>query len=95
MSVILMTTLFYKALLLQWEIWCWSLLGLIGLSLYISIAVIQKLEIFCATKMQFLVICYLIQFAGFKCLFNLYIVFSNAFILKTWLNTSGHLKAEL
>ena len=28
MSVILMTTLFYKALLLQGEIWCWSLLGL-------------------------------------------------------------------
>ena len=30
-SVILMTTLFYKALILQGEIWCWSLLGLIGL----------------------------------------------------------------
>ena len=28
MSVILMTTLFYKALILQEEIWCWSLLGL-------------------------------------------------------------------
>ena len=28
MSFILMTTLFYKALLLQGEIWCWSLLGL-------------------------------------------------------------------
>ena len=28
MSVILMTTLFYKALILQGEIWCWSLLGL-------------------------------------------------------------------
>ena len=27
MSVILMTTLFYKALILQGEIWCWSLLG--------------------------------------------------------------------
>ena len=26
MSVILMTTLFYKALILQGEIWCWSLL---------------------------------------------------------------------
>ena len=32
MSVILMTTLFYKALILQGEIWCWSLLGLKGLS---------------------------------------------------------------
>ena len=32
MSVILMTTLFYKALILQWEIWCWSLLGFKGLS---------------------------------------------------------------
>ena len=28
MFVILMTTLFYKALILQGEIWCWSLLGL-------------------------------------------------------------------
>ena len=27
MSLILMTTLFYKALLLQGEIWCWSILG--------------------------------------------------------------------
>ena len=32
MSVILMTTLFYKAFILQGEIWCWSLLGLKGLS---------------------------------------------------------------
>ena len=32
MSVILMTTLFYKALILQGEIWCWSLLGLKGLN---------------------------------------------------------------
>ena len=31
MSVILMTTLFYKALILQGEIWCWSLLMLKGL----------------------------------------------------------------
>ena len=31
MSVILMTTLFYKAIILQGEIWCWSLLGLKGL----------------------------------------------------------------
>ena len=31
MSVILITTLFYKALILQGEIWCWSLLGLKGL----------------------------------------------------------------
>ena len=31
MSLILMTTLFYKALMLQGEIWCWSLLGLPGL----------------------------------------------------------------
>ena len=31
MSVILMTTLFYKALILQGEIWCWSLLGIKGL----------------------------------------------------------------
>ena len=31
MSVILMTTLFYKVLILQGEIWFWSLLGLKGL----------------------------------------------------------------
>ena len=31
-SVIFMTTLFYKALILQGEIWCWSLLGLKGLT---------------------------------------------------------------
>ena len=31
MSVILMTTLFYKALMLQGEIWFWSLLGFKGL----------------------------------------------------------------
>ena len=31
MSVILMTTLFYKALILQGEIWCWSVLGIKGL----------------------------------------------------------------
>ena len=31
MSVILMTTMFNKALILQGEIWCWSLLGLKGL----------------------------------------------------------------
>lgn len=28
-SLILLTTLFYKALILQGEIWCWSLLGLV------------------------------------------------------------------
>ena len=31
MSVILMTTLFYKAWPLQGEIWCWLLLGFKGL----------------------------------------------------------------
>ena len=31
MFVILMTTLFYKAVILQGEIWCWSLLELKGL----------------------------------------------------------------
>ena len=31
MSLILMTTLLYKALILQGKIWCWSLLGLKGL----------------------------------------------------------------
>ena len=32
MSLILLTTLFYEALLLQGEIWCWSLLGFKGLN---------------------------------------------------------------
>ena len=32
MSLILMTTLFYKALILSGEIWSWSLLGLKGLN---------------------------------------------------------------
>ena len=36
MPVILMTTLFYKALILQGEIWCWSLLGLKGLIMEVS-----------------------------------------------------------
>ena len=31
MSIILITNLFYKALILQGEIWCWSLLRLKGL----------------------------------------------------------------
>ena len=34
MSLILMTTLFYKAVILQGEIWCWSLTkGLKGLNI--------------------------------------------------------------
>ena len=33
MSLILMTTLFYKAVILHGEIWRWSLLGLKGLSI--------------------------------------------------------------
>ena len=32
MSLILLTTLFYEALLLQGEIWCWSLWGFKGLN---------------------------------------------------------------
>jgi len=32
MYSVLMTTLFYKALILQGEIWCWSLLGFKGLT---------------------------------------------------------------
>ena len=37
MSVILMTTVFYKALILQEEIWWWSLLGLKGLKSYTTV----------------------------------------------------------
>ena len=36
MSSILMTTVFYKAVILQGEIWHWSLLGLKGLKLAIQ-----------------------------------------------------------
>ena len=36
MSVILMTTKFYKALILQGEIWCWSLLGFKGLMILLA-----------------------------------------------------------
>ena len=39
MSVILMTTVFYKALILQGEIWCCSLLGLKGLKNNVSMKV--------------------------------------------------------
>ena len=45
MSVILMTTLFNKALLLQREIWRWSLLGLKGLSV-ISCLVLDQVWLF-------------------------------------------------
>ena len=38
-----MTTLFYKALILQGEIWCWSLLGLKGLRLRHSLLTIHSL----------------------------------------------------
>ena len=31
-----MTTLFYKALILQGEIWCWSLLGFKGLKVWVE-----------------------------------------------------------
>ena len=43
MSIILMTTLFYKALILQGEIWCWSLLGLKGLTVPVKLALPQLL----------------------------------------------------
>ena len=36
MSVILMTTKFYKALILQGEIWYWSLLGFKGLMILLA-----------------------------------------------------------
>ena len=36
MSLILMTTLFYKAVILHGEIWRWSLLGLKGLKVWVE-----------------------------------------------------------
>ena len=46
-SLILMTTLFYKALTLQGEIWCWSLLGP---KLLIVIAIFSYFR--CLTEME-------------------------------------------
>ena len=46
LSLIFMTTLLYKALLLQGEIWCWSLLGFKGL----NIAVVHEVFILLAQK---------------------------------------------
>ena len=45
MSVILMTTLFYKALILQGEIWCWSLLGLKESSVILTMFQLFELHI--------------------------------------------------
>ena len=42
MSEILMTTLFYKELILQGEIWCWSLLGLKGLITFFHLEEVWK-----------------------------------------------------
>ena len=42
MSIILMTTVFYKALILQGEIWCWSLLGLRGLPEGFTVKLLTK-----------------------------------------------------
>ena len=42
MSLILMTTLFYKALILQGKNWCWLLLGLKGLNDFIGIGILLK-----------------------------------------------------
>ena len=50
MSIILMTTLFYKALILQGEIWCWSLLGLKGLKEIQPIIAYTPEELFYCTK---------------------------------------------
>ena len=50
MSVILMTTLFYKTLILQGEIWCWSLLGLKGLSLMFVAAFADEIRKMLSSK---------------------------------------------
>ena len=42
MSVILMTTLFYKALILQGEMWYWSRLGLRGLPEGFTVKLLTK-----------------------------------------------------
>ena len=42
MSVILMTTLFYTALILQEEMWYWSLLGLRGLPEGFTVKLLTK-----------------------------------------------------
>ena len=45
MSVILITTLFYKALISQGEIWCWSLSGLKGLSPNIHMKILLQIHL--------------------------------------------------
>ena len=50
MSIILVTTLFYKALILQGEIWCWSLLGLKGLRLCSHSGLVHTIECFHMTS---------------------------------------------
>ena len=44
MSVILITTLLYKALILQGEIWCWSLLGIKELTWWGGLCALMTLE---------------------------------------------------
>ena len=41
-SIILMTTVFYKALILQGEMWYWSLLGLRGLHEGFTVKLLTK-----------------------------------------------------
>ena len=44
MYLILMTTVFYKAVIFQGEIWCLSLLGLKGLKSNLVLVVVYVLE---------------------------------------------------
>ena len=54
MSVILVTTLFYKALILQGEIWCWSLVNRIKLLLHPRENYTQQNEETCIGNSQML-----------------------------------------
>ena len=53
MSVILMTTLYNIALVLQAEIWCWSLLGIKGLIRLLFVLQIRTEVQFCLAKRRF------------------------------------------
>ena len=52
MSLILMTTLFYKAVILQGEIWRWSLLGLKGLSSLFQLKSNETEHVYCSTVLS-------------------------------------------
>ena len=60
MSVIVITTPFYKALMLQGEIWCWSLLGRKGLTWPILMLLVFPEEAITYTYLQIIYLIFLL-----------------------------------